>query len=380
MTEKTKKRAAALIYVAYIGMVVCLCWLALRAIPLVLPFLLALILSALLNPLVRFLHRKLHINQKAVSVSIMALLYILIGLLIALAATQAVVVLQGLVTRAPDYYRDVIVPMLTEMGTQLDQWIENLSPAWSASFDALQRSLSSTLGEQVASFSGKGVTFLSRVVGSIPGFLIALVFTVLLSFFISAQYDKVTAFFRKILPPKATDIYHEMTRLLRGTVFKYIRAVIILMLCTFVELTIGFLILGVSNPVLKAAGVAIFDALPVFGTGGIMIPWVLAELLLQDFGLAWQLAVLYAIVTVIRNVIEPKVVGDQLGLNPIVSLISIYLGYKLLGVIGMIFFPILAQILITVFDSQMIRTLSESGGRKESNDAPPDGAGRPPDG
>ena len=108
-----------------------------------------------------------------------------------------------------------------------------------------------------------------------------------------------------------------------------------------------------------AALIALFDALPLLGTGGIMIPWVIIELLGQNYSLALGLAILYAVVTVIRNLIEPKVVGDQLGLNPVVSLVAIYLGYRVLGVIGMVLFPILVQLLILLHKHGMIRLYRE---------------------
>ena len=108
---------------------------------------------------------------------------------------------------------------------------------------------------------------------------------------------------------------------------------------------------------------------PVIGTGGIMIPWVLIKLLQGNFSLAIGLGILYAIVTVVRNLIEPKIVGDQLGLNPVVSLISIYLGYKLFSVIGMILFPILAQILLTLHRNGTIRLYREWR-EEDKNDAP----------
>jgi len=115
-----------------------------------------------------------------------------------------------------------------------------------------------------------------------------------------------------------------------------------------VELFLGLLVLGESNAIAIALGIALFDALPFFGTGAIMVPWAALELLQGNYPLGVGLAILYAIVTLIRNIIEPKIISDKLGLNPIVSLVAIYLGFRTMGVLGMIFMPILVQILFAL--------------------------------
>lgn len=185
--------------------------------------------------------------------------------------------------------------------------------------------------------------------------LISIAFVILMSFFLSLHYETVVGFLRRQLPRHWEEKLGKLKQLSKTTVKNYLKAVLILMLCTFGELCVGFFILRVDNPVGLAALIALFDALPLLGTGGIMIPWIIIELLGQNYSLALGLAILYAVVTVIRNLIEPKVVGDQLGLNPVVSLVSIYLGYRVLGVIGMVLFPILAQILILLHKHGMIR-------------------------
>ncbi len=127
------------------------------------------------------------------------------------------------------------------------------------------------------------------------------------------------------------------------------------MLITFVELSIGLLILRVNNAIPVALGVAVFDILPVLGTGGIVIPWSLVSFLTGNTFLGVGLLILYAVITIIRNFIEPQVIGDQLGLNPIVSIISMYLGFVWLGVGGMILMPISVQTLLTLQNKGVMR-------------------------
>ena len=132
------------------------------------------------------------------------------------------------------------------------------------------------------------------------------------------------------------------------------------MLITFVELSIGLSVLGVRNAIPIAFGISMFDILPVLGTGGIVLPLAVFSLLTKNYFLGIGLLVLYAAVTIIRNFIEPKIIGDQLGLNPIVTIISIYLGFVWIGVGGMILMPITVQILLTLHRKGVIASTEDT--------------------
>ena len=124
---------------------------------------------------------------------------------------------------------------------------------------------------------------------------------------------------------------------------------------TFVELSIGLSIIGIKHAVLVAFSIALFDILPVLGTGGIMIPWTVLTAIRGDFLLALGLLTVYVVVTVIRNIIEPKIVGSQLGLHPVVTLCSMFVGAQLLGVVGLFGFPIGLSLLRYLNDNGVIK-------------------------
>ena len=134
---------------------------------------------------------------------------------------------------------------------------------------------------------------------------------------------------------------------------------------TFVELSIGFSIIGIDNAILIALCIAIFDILPVLGTGGVVIPWIVVNLVLGNFGMAASLTVLYIIVTFIRNVIEPKIVGSQLGLHPIVTLSSMFAGVQMLGAIGLFGFPIGLSLLVHLDRKGTINIFKDNKGAEE---------------
>lgn len=357
MSEKNKKRLDFIIKVCYFALIAVLVWAGLKAIGLIMPLVMAMLIVAILNPIVRFLHRKIKSNKKAISLGITVLLYIGVGFLIFAIIAKIISISQTLFTGLPGYYQDVILPMFSNISESINTWVADLSPSWTNTLNTVLNSLTDSLKNMVTTISSTGISLITAFIGDVPGVLMTALFTILLSFFASVQYDQILQFAKSHVSEKAVKKTMQLIAILKSTVLKYFRAVLILMLCTFVELTIGFFILGVPNPFGKALIIAIFDALPIFGTGGIMIPWVLIELIQGNFAFAGGIAILYAVVTVVRNILEPKIVSDQLGLNPIIALTSIYVGFKLIGIMGMIFFPIIAQVLMALhkhgfFDSE----------------------------
>jgi sporulation integral membrane protein YtvI len=125
-----------------------------------------------------------------------------------------------------------------------------------------------------------------------------------------------------------------------SALFGYIRAQLILMTVTFTQLSIGLWIIGIKNYILLALIISFVDALPVLGTGGIMVPWAAYSFITGNLKIGISLLILYAIVLVVRNLIEPKVLGEQIGMHPLLTLVAMYAGLQILGVAGLIIGPI----------------------------------------
>lgn len=356
MDERTAKRAKFLIDVTYIAVIAALVFLFLKYVTSwILPFLVAFCIVAAIHPVTRRIVKALGIKKEVVSLLVMILIYVLVGTLLFVLVTQAVFAFRDALALLPEYYTGTIAPTLTSLGNNLDNFVWNIPEQWREQAQSIQDEVVAGLQGFLLDVSQRGVTGLSSFTGRVPSFMIALLFTIMLSFFISLQYDKLILFFSTQLPPRVRKIVYDVRVIIIDTIIKYFRAALTLMFITFVELAIGLLALGQKNAIPIAAGIAIFDALPFFGTGAIVIPWIAIELLRANFTFALGLAVLYAIVTVVRNIIEPKVVGDKLGMNPIVSLVSIYLGYKIMGVFGMIIMPIVTQIVLELHKKGSIK-------------------------
>ena len=141
----------------------------------------------------------------------------------------------------------------------------------------------------------------------------------------------------------------------KTALLQYIRSYALILSITFAEIYLGLWILGVKRPFIIAMLIAVFDILPAVGTGGIIIPWGIIAIALGDFFLGIGLLALYLIVTVVRNTLEPKIVGEQVGLHPVATLMAMFLGSKIMGIVGLFGFPIALVILTKLNDSGKIK-------------------------
>ena len=171
--------------------------------------------------------------------------------------------------------------------------------------------------------------------GSLPGLFVKLLMMIISTFFIALDYDRIASFFVRQLSENGRTIFWEIKDYVTGTLFVCIRSYAIIMSITFVELSIGLSIIGIENAVMIALLIAVFDILPVLGTGGIMIPWAVITAIQGEYKLAIALFAVYIVVTIIRNIIEPKIVGSQLGLHPVATLASLFVGAQLFGAVGL---------------------------------------------
>ena len=183
-------------------------------------------------------------------------------------------------------------------------------------------------------FSVKAVRMLSRGATKIPGFIVKLVVTVISTFFIALDFDTILSFFRKWIPAEKEKEAGRATAYVKNVFLIYLKSYSLLFLLTFVELFAGFLIFGIPYAPALAFAVAVFGILPILGTGGILLPWAAILFLMGNTALAVGMLMLYIVITVIRNILEPKIVGKQIGLHPLATLIFMFLGLKVLGIVN----------------------------------------------
>ena len=240
----------------------------------------------------------------------------------------------------PDVYEDVVIPAAKIVYNYITSLINELDPELMSVVKVIADALSSALNDLVSVISEYVVGLISGIVSFVPSLFISTVIMIISTFFFVVDYDKMNDFFSNSLPQKWSNGLEEIKYYLRNTLLVVIRSYAIIMLLTFTELSIMFSICGIEYPFLIAIIIAIFDIMPVLGTGGIMLPWAIISMVLGNYILGIELIIMYIIVTVVRNYVEPKVVGAQLGLHPIVTLISMFIGLRLFGFLGLFGLPI----------------------------------------
>lgn len=198
----------------------------------------------------------------------------------------------------------------------------------------------------VKSGISSSVSGVVNVVKNLPSVLLAVVIAIIAWILFTKDYNKVVHFIKLQLPDKQKNLLSETKQLFSKTIVNMLRAYALIMFITFCELFLGFTIMNTAGimhnayAVVIAIGIAIFDILPVAGSGGILIPWALISLLDGETKQGVGLLVLYVVITVIRQYIEPKIVGQTLGVNPLVTLMGLYFGLKIFGFIGMFLVPL----------------------------------------
>lgn len=347
--EERKKFIINVLYFAiaaamlYFGVKYVLGWL--------MPFLIGLLVALLLRPIICFFSAKCRIPNKAAAIILILLFYAVFGVLLTLVGVKLVLILRNGVASFPDVYRQYIEPLINDTFEKVKELITRLDPAMQQSIQNISSSFSESAGSLVSTGSSAAIKALSSTVTSLPGFLLAILLAIISSVFFSMDYSLISRFITSILPEKPRNFVRQLKRMGGEIGLKYVKSYAILVTVTFVELSIGLLILGVENAIAIAGLIALIDLLPVLGTGGIVIPWIVIELIKGDFAFATGLAVMYVFITIVRNILEPKIVGGQIGIHPLAMLVSMYVGLKIFGFIGIFVLPILLVIIKSYYDN-----------------------------
>ncbi len=365
-----EKKRKFIINILYFAIILAIVWVILEwGLSLIMPFIIAFLISWALQRPIRFLSEKLRVHKKILAIFLVLLFYCTIGLLIALLIIKSFSAVGELIASLPALYEAHINPLIGKIYDSLESSFIRLDPELMNALDTLIQDSAASIGEIISGLSMTVAGAVSGAASSLPGFLIRLLLMVISTFFISMDYDRLMGFILRQFNDRTQELFFQIKKYIIGTLFVCIRSYALIMSITFVELSIGLHILRVENAFLIALLIAVFDILPVLGTGGIMIPWAIITFLLGNYSLAIGLAVLYVVITIIRNILEPKIVGGNIGLHPVVTLISLFVGAQLFGVVGLFGFPIFLSLLVNLNKNGTIH-LFKMDESKESTKSP----------
>ena len=313
-------------------------------VPWILPFILALFLAALLDPLVDWLERRLRLPRTGASlIAVLGLLLVLV-LVVTVVLGQISVELTRLATELPRY-GTMLKDGLAQLNTVYHSW--ELPPQIMTTAEASIERIIGYCGALLSSL----VQGLFQAVGAIPGFLISVVVVIVATFFFSRDKIVLRRVMFSVFPwlrrPKVASLREDLGAGLVG----YFKAEGFLVTLTALQVLIGLYLFRVRYALSLSILTALLDVLPVVGPGTIFLPWAVWMFLRREYGFGLALIVLYATITIVRQVLEPRVVGKNLGLHPLAALASIYMGVKALGLAGAVLGPLVVMVVKAAYEA-----------------------------
>ena len=325
---------------------------ALYLLRLFMPFVLGYIFALMVDPLVRKLQRHLKIPRKIGALLVIVLLIGVVGGGIIWAVYKIINELRSMYDQIPTIYTNI-----------MDK-VEIVKAKMGGIYEILPPNVQKALLEMGTRFSELAADFINDksvpiVAGagsfakSVPSGFVSVVVFLLSSFFIACDIDRVKTCVKKIFRIKNTDKLARVAAEIKKYLGAYIKAQGTIMLIAFCILFLGLSILKVPYAVIIALGTALLDALPFFGSGAVLLPWTLVNFVTSNTKLGIGTLLIYVVIVVTRQFIEPKIVSNNIGISPILTLMSMYLGFRIFSIGGMILGPLVMMLLISLYRAQV---------------------------
>jgi sporulation integral membrane protein YtvI len=282
------------------------------------------------------------------------LFYGVIGTGIILLIIQIGYSLKDIILKIPQTFYREIIPALNRVYENINDWISRLDPDLLDPVQNAYNGLLSELGTFLATFSSKALSAITSYATSLPRTLLDILITVIATYFIAADFEILQKSLVRQFSAKNSVLYENVKIHLGGTITKYIKAYAIIFVLSYAQLALGLWIIGIERAFLVALLIALFDLLPVVGTGMILFPWTVIAFLQGNIQRGIGLLILYIVIIVVRNIIEPKIIGDRVGMHPLVALLSMIIGLRLFGLIGLFAVPITVALLISLNQANAI--------------------------
>ena len=314
----------------------------------VMPLLLAILISTAMEPFIRMLSGTNRSGEKVRAglprkVAVLLVMLIVFTLLI----TVGFLIIQGVVAE--------LISLAESLPAKIPQWMESLDQLGqqiSAQFPIIStenlasiiQSLSGHLTESITTIAASAVSFATQM----PAIILFIVFTIMSTYFFSVSRFRIMRNLKRQLPQSWQETAQHLYGTLAKALFGWLKAQFIILCCMFLVMFIGFTILNVHYALLIALGIAVMDALPILGSGLVMIPWIGYQLFFGSLPMGIGLAVVYVLLIFTRQSIEPRVVGGQFGLPPLWTMCAMYAGFRLFGFIGLFLGPLTLLLMYNV--------------------------------
>lgn len=363
--EKIQRQKDFLVSIAFWGVWGIIAFLFLKAAgSVLLPFVIAFAVAWILAKPVDFITDKLHLRRSIAAVVIVLLFYVLLGTIAYFAGSRLIRLIYDTFYEMSYFFSDTVVPVMQRFFSWLEKMLEVFSPtmpeimgrgAAVPSAEAVSSGGLEKAGKVASELSGSLITGVSDMAAGIPGILMKILIAVIATVFMEVEFHGILSFLKKQVPEKYQKMLQDGKNYVTGTLGKCILSYCLIFGLTFLELCVGLCILQIDGAVVIAFIIAVLDILPVLGTGTVLLPWSVVAFASGNIPMGAGVLILYLVITVVRNIMEPKLVGHQMGLSPVVMLPCMLVGLKFFGIIGLFLVPLGVAFLKSLNDRGVIQ-------------------------
>ena len=330
-----------------------------RCIIFFMPFIIGWIISLIASPVVRFFEERMKIRRKGASVIVIVAVLAVVILLVYVIVARLVKEGINFVNELPLLW-DSIMAEFNEVGTNLEGLFNKLPVDTQKTLDNIGSEMGTYFGGIIESVGTPTFEAVGNVAKQLPDIFLGVIMCILSAYFFVADKSYMANIMKKYVPGSVLYRFDLIRRSFRNAVGGYFKAQFKIECWIYVMLVIGLFVLKVRYAPLVALGIAFLDFLPVFGTGTVMIPWAVIEILSRDYKMAVGLLIIWCSGQLVRQVIQPKIVGDSIGVDAIPTLFLLFIGYKLAGVMGMIIAVPIGIIVINLYEEGAFDTTRQS--------------------
>ena len=321
-----------------------------------LPFLISAVLSYILSKPAEFIGKKTGVSTSVWRCILLVTVYLLLMALLTLAFWMLFKYSRGFISTAKDYITSGD-NVFHKVSNKISQYTSDLPNELKEPIDSFLSDLPARAALAAADLLTLAVSSLTKF---LPAFLISSVVTVVASFYVAKDYKRLVKFLKNMLGDKRFSKICEIKDIFMFSVLKMSGGYLIMALIVFLISWLGFSLIGVDYGFLISLLVAIADLLPVLGAGTVLLPWAAVMLLTGNIKRGVALIILYGAITIIRNFAEPKIIGKRLDVNPLLMLITVFVGLRIGGIAGMFILPLSVIVLISYYKKEMEKEIGDT--------------------
>lgn len=330
-----------------------------RCILFFMPFIVGWLILLIAAPVVRFFEEKFKVKRKAVSAIVIIAVIAVVVLAVYFVGTKLVKEGIGFINEVPKLW-EIVTDELNQLGKSLDVIYVKLPKDVQDKLQVISAEMGTYVEGIVGNISIPTFEAVGNVAKQIPDIIMGVIICLLSAYFFVADKGYMSNLMEKYVPASIRYNFELIRRSFRNAIGGYFKAQLKIECWIYVLLVIGLLILNVKYALLVALGIAFLDFLPVFGTGTVMIPWAVIALMGKDYRMTFGLLIIWLVGQLVRQIIQPKIVGDSIGVDAIPTLFLLYIGYKISGVIGMIFAVPIGIIFANLYEEGVFETTRQS--------------------